>query len=256
MFRSDAIVPAAGAAPDPDPRTQAAVIVPCAGQGTRMGSLMAKQFLAVEGKPVLAYTLSCLENHPRIYRVVLVVPEDWRHRIEAEILIPYGIQKVSHVVAGGLTRQASVACGLAVLGNWQGPVLIHDGVRPLAAPEVFDRVIDSVLEHGTGVAALPVTDTIKRTDDHGWVRETVSRQNLWQIQTPQGFHLAPLREAYDAARRSGFQGTDDASLMEAVHQPVHLVMGDPWNLKITYPEDLALMEARLRFLKQTDKKEA
>lgn len=256
MFRSDATSPAAGAVPDPEARTQTAVVVPCAGQGTRMGAATAKQFLTVEGKPVLAYTLSCLEAHPRIFRVVLVAPEDWRDRIEAEILVPYGFRKVSHVVSGGPTRQASVACGLAALGNWQGPVLIHDGVRPMAAPEVFDRVIDSVLEHGTGVAALPVTDTIKRADEQGWVRETVSRQGLWQIQTPQGFLLEPLRQAYAAAGRSGFLGTDDASLLEAERLPVHLVMGDPWNLKITYPEDLALMEARLRFLTQTDKKEA
>lgn len=234
----------------------AAVIVPCAGQGLRMGGGTAKQFLAVDGKPVLAYTLSCLEAHPRIQRVILVVPEGWQHTIQAEVLETYSFRKVTDVAVGGATRQASVACGLAVLGPWEGPLLVHDGVRPLTSPEVFDRVIDSVLEYGTGIAALPVTDTIKRADDRGWVLETVPRHDLYRVQTPQGFWPDLLREAYAAAEGSGFAGTDDASLLEACHQPVRLVPGDPWNVKITYPEDLALMEARLRHIKQTDIKEA
>ncbi len=238
--------------PAPSGRTGAAVIVPCAGQGLRMGGKTAKQFLAVEGKPVLAYTLSCLEAHPRIQRVVLVVPDGWQHKIQAEILTVFGFGKVTDVIAGGATRQASVACGLAALGSWEGPLLVHDGVRPLTPPEVFDRVIDSVLECGTGIAALPVTDTIKRASDRGWIVDTVPRHDLWRVQTPQGFWPDALRGAYAAAERSGFSGTDDASLLEACHQPVRLVPGDPWNVKITYPEDLALMEARLRHIKQTD----
>lgn len=224
---------------------KAAVIVPCAGQGQRLGGSVAKQFMTLGNKPILAYTLECLEKHPRIERIILAVPKDWVQRVQTEVLQPYSFLKVTNVVVGGATRQASVAQGLAVLEQWQGPVLIHDGVRPLLEAEVIDRVIESVQKYGSGVAALPVTDTIKKADSQGWVQSTLPRQDLWQIQTPQGFWLKELQLAYAAAEQRGIQATDDAALLEALGKPVRLVKGDIWNIKITYPQDIGLMKARL-----------
>ena len=189
--------------------------MPCAGQGTRLGSKVAKQFLTVSGKPVLAYTLDRLEAHPFIEKIILVVPKGWEQQVRDEIVQGHGYQKVLAVITGGDTRQLSVANGLEALGDWSGPVLVHDGVRPLVTAEVIDRVIAGVLEFGSGVAALPLTDTLKEADEDGWVRTTLSRLDLWHIQTPQGFWFKDLNQAYQQAALDGISGTDDASLVEA-----------------------------------------
>jgi len=224
---------------------KAAVIVPCAGQGRRLGGTVAKQFLQVGDKPVLAYTLEALESHPKVEQIVLAVPAEWLERVEAEIIKAYGLKKVSRLVPGGASRQESVARAIAALEDWQGMVLVHDGVRPLLEPDVIDRVVESVEKYGSGVAALPVTDTIKKADGQGFVQSTLSRENLWQVQTPQGFWLEELRLAHEKAKEKGIEATDDAALLEALGRKVRLVEGDIWNIKITYPQDIGLMEAHL-----------
>lgn len=213
-----------------------------------VGEAEAKQFLMLGDRPVLAYSLAFLENYPRVDEVVLVLPEQHLERGEALIrgqwLPGLRFSKVKTVLAGGASRQESVSKGLAALAHRQGPVLIHDGVRPCTHREVFDRVIDGVLTWGNAVAAIPVRDTIKRADQAGIVRETLERQGLWQIQTPQGFMLHELRQAYRQAGE-GLAVTDDAALMEACGCKIHLVEGHPANIKLTYPEDLLLLEAFL-----------
>jgi 2-C-methyl-D-erythritol 4-phosphate cytidylyltransferase len=124
-------------------------------------------------------------------------------------------------------------------------VLVHDGVRPCTPAEVFDRVIDGILSHGNAVAALPMRDTIKRAGDDCVVRETLDRDGLWQIQTPQGFWMDELLEAYDEGRRRKLQVTDDAALLEALGREVYLVEGATASIKLTYPDDVVLLEALL-----------
>jgi len=232
---------------------QAAVIVASGGSGLRFGDNTAKQFLELAGRPVLAHTLSALEKHPRIGQVTLVLPQSLIPKGEALVAGDWpdnaaaSYRKVSAIVAGGEDRQESVANGLAALSGsgWDGIVLVHDGVRPCTPGQVFDRVVEGVLARGNAVAAIPLRDTIKRAGDDGFVLETLDRRGLWQIQTPQGFWMRDLIEAYREGRRRGIQATDDAALVEALGQQVYLTAGDPANIKLTYPEDRALLEALL-----------
>lgn len=239
---------AAGAVTAAGPAAGASVAAAGIAAEAGVGEAEAKQFLMLGDRPVLAYSLAFLENYSRVDEVVLVLPEQYLQRGEALIrgqwLPGLRFPKVKTVLAGGASRQESVSKGLAALARRQGPVLIHDGVRPYTPREVFDRVIDGVLAWGNAVAAIPVRDTIKRADQAGIVRETLERQGLWQIQTPQGFMLHELRQAYRQAGE-GLTVTDDAALMEACGCKIHLVEGHPANIKLTYPEDLLLLEALL-----------
>jgi 2-C-methyl-D-erythritol 4-phosphate cytidylyltransferase len=167
--------------------------------------------------------------------VVAVPGEDvlaWRRRLRA-------CRKVRAVVAGGPERQESVARGLAAVPATAAWILVHDGVRPCITPALVRRVVDAARVHGAAVAALPVAETLKRGAE-GWVKETVPRDGLWAIQTPQGFRAALLREAHRRAAADRVVGTDDAALVERVGVPVRLVAGLPGNVKITRPEDLPL----------------
>ena len=246
--------------PEEAERLKAAAIVACGGIGARfcgspdgLADAGAKQFLDLAGRPVLAHTLAIFERHPGIGFVVLVLPEQLLDKGEALVggLWPEQgatlFTKVKAIVAGGGSRQESVAKGLAALAGsgWEGPVLVHDGVRPCTPDQVIDRVISGVLTNGNAVAAIPLRDTLKRADADNSVRETVDRRDLWQIQTPQGFRMKDIVEAYEEGGRRGLQVTDDAALLEAIGRQVYLVEGHPANIKITYPEDMALAEAVL-----------
>jgi 2-C-methyl-D-erythritol 2,4-cyclodiphosphate synthase/2-C-methyl-D-erythritol 4-phosphate cytidylyltransferase len=205
-----------------------------------------KQFFPVAGLPLLAHTLRCLERHPRVGPIALILPAAELDELGAPRRFSLaGFSKVERILAGGATRQESVARGLAALDFWEGPLLVQDGARPCTPPEVIDRVIDGVLAWGSAAAAIPVRDTVKRATEGGLVRETLDRQDLWQTQTPQGFQIQLLREAHERAAAQGLRATDDIGLLEALGIATHLVLGDPLNIKVTYPEDLALAEAIL-----------
>jgi 2-C-methyl-D-erythritol 4-phosphate cytidylyltransferase len=195
-----------------------------------------KQDIRVGARPVLRWTLDVLEATREVEGVVVAVPgEDvlaWRRRLRA-------CRKVRAVVAGGPERQESVARGLAAVPATAAWILVHDGVRPCITPALVRRVVDAARVHGAAVAALPVAETLKRGAE-GWVKETVPRDGLWAIQTPQGFRAALLREAHRRAAADRVVGTDDAALVERVGVPVRLVAGLPGNVKITRPEDLPL----------------
>ena len=247
---------------------EAAVIVACGGTGARFREktscstvegestgkeIPEKQFIMLAGKPVLAHTLDVLERHPDVGFVILILSEQQLNRGKSLVsgLWPEGqstrYQKVKAVLPGGSDRQASVAKGISALADygWQGPVLIQDGVRPCTSGQVYDRVIKGVLVNGNAVAAIRLRDTVKRADIDGVVQETLDRRELWQIQTPQGFWMRDLQEAYDEGLRLGLKVTDDAALVEALGRKVHLVEGDPANIKLTYPEDAVVLEAFL-----------
>ena len=218
-------------------------IVAAAGSGTRMGLATSKQFLVLEGLPVIARTCLILEQTPGI-NGYLVVAAPERQAEMTRLLKAYPLRRLIGITAGDDTRQASVANGLAALGRAvnppaDAPVLVHDGARCLVTPELVKRVLDAIRSRLAGGAALPVKDTIKRATAEGRVLETPDRQRLWAMQTPQGAVWSLLAQAYDLATRQGFRGTDDLSVLEHAGIPVYLVTGDEQNLKLTTPADLA-----------------
>jgi len=221
-------------------------VVPAAGAGTRMGRSTKKQFLRIGGNPILTHTLQTLADCPEIDGILLVVPEEEMEFCREEIVKAPGRYKIRSILAGGRERQDSVYAGLKALPEITAVVVIHDGVRPFAAPSLFRRCIETARRGVGAVAGLPVVETIKSVDPEGRVLKTVSREGLWSIQTPQAFPAALLREAYDRAAQDGFYGTDDASLAERIGQTVEVLRGSPDNIKITSPGDILLGETILK----------
>jgi 2-C-methyl-D-erythritol 4-phosphate cytidylyltransferase len=178
--------------------------------------------------------------------VVVVHPQDLDY-CRARVIDPYGFTKVLRLVPGGRERQDSVYHGLQKMrqSDEMDLILVHDGARPFADAALVRRVLEGARKHGAAIPGIPVQDTLKRVDARGRVVETVDRQHLRQVQTPQGFQANLLHRAFAEAYARGLYGTDEASLVEALKLPVVVVPGSPFNLKITTPEDLLLAEALL-----------
>lgn len=211
-----------------------AVIV-AAGKGSRMGTRESKQYLILNGKPIIIHTLEVFNRLPWLKEIVLVTGEGEVERCQNWIR-EYRLDKVSAVITGGSERQQSVHQGIKqISSNW---VMIHDGVRPFVTPEEIERCRDAALREGAAVLGVPVKDTIKLVNGQGFIAGTPDRQSLWAIQTPQAFRLSDLLEAHHSAERDGFTGTDDAMLVERLGVPVALVEGEYSNIKITTPDDL------------------
>ncbi len=219
-----------------------AVIV-AAGRGTRMGTKESKQYLPINGKPILVYTLEAFEKAVDVSTVVLVVSQEDIVHCQSYIE-KYGLTKISAIVAGGTSRQGSVFAGLQHLNtDW---VIVHDGVRPFVTTACMIECWTAAELYGAAVVAVRVKDTIKISDEAGMVSSTPDRNSLWAIQTPQAFRRSDLMKAHRKADQDGFEGTDDASLMERSGIPVRIVEGDYGNIKITTPDDLQWAEFRLQ----------
>jgi 2-C-methyl-D-erythritol 4-phosphate cytidylyltransferase/2-C-methyl-D-erythritol 2,4-cyclodiphosphate synthase len=218
-------------------------IVVAGGDGARLGADRPKAFVRLGGRPLLAHSIDLFEDHPAVDRTVLVVPAEWE---EPATLLADDLAagKVAAAVPGGETRALSVAAGLAEVAAAAEAILVHDAARPFASPELVDRVLAALERHDGAVPALPVTDTVKRVRE-GVVAETLDRGELRSVQTPQGFRAAALRQAYSAPGAAVRDATDCASLVEAAGFAVAVVAGEPENVKITAPDDLARAEARL-----------
>ncbi len=224
----------------------AAVIV-AGGRGTRAGSPgdLPKQYRQLAGRAVIARTVEAFLRHPAITMVQVVIAADDRPFYEAA-LQGEG-ERLRPPVAGGNTRQASVFAGLAALKD-DAPdlILIHDAARPLIGPDIIGRVIDGLGRHDSVIAAMPVSDTLKRAAADGVISDTVSRDGLWRAQTPQGFHYAAIFAAHtDAQRDSTLDFTDDAAIAEWAGLRVAVVEGSARNIKITTTEDFILAERLL-----------
>lgn len=224
-----------------------AVIV-SAGIGQRFMDGKKKQFLPLAGKPVLARTLDPFERCPLVNAVVLVVGQEDLEFCLKEIVEKYQYKKISRIVPGGKTRQESVRNGMDAVPEDVEMVVIHDGVRPFVTREMIEESVRSAIRFQAVVVATPVKDTIKTVDAGGSIRETLDRNFLWQVQTPQTFQTRIIRDALRKAAEDGFLGTDDASLVERMGVKVHVVQGSYANIKITTPEDLLLAT----FLLQTN----
>jgi 2-C-methyl-D-erythritol 4-phosphate cytidylyltransferase/2-C-methyl-D-erythritol 2,4-cyclodiphosphate synthase len=224
----------------PLPERVAAVVV-AAGRGERLG-VPEKILLPLAGRPMLAWSLAALERSDAIGAVVVVAGPHTMEAVE-QLVRDEGFAKVRAIAVGGARRQDSVAAGLAALPVDTEIVVIHDGARPLAGPDLFARVARAAAETGAAIAAVPVADTLKRVE-HDIIRETVERAGLWAAQTPQAFRWATLRRAM--AAHPDETVTDEARLCEAAGISVSIVPSSAANLKVTHPEDIAVAEALLR----------
>lgn len=229
-------------------------LIPAAGMGKRMGASINKQYLLLDGMPIVARTISLFEQSPLIDSIYLVVPTEEIPYCRKNIVEACGFKKIAAIVPGGRERQNSVLNGLTAMREHVSKddvVLIHDGVRPLIAERVLQESINNARRHDGALVAVPVKDTIKTVRD-GIVSNTPPRDSLWQAQTPQTFRFEKIFQAHLSAEADGFTGTDDASLVERSGGKVHIVHGDYRNIKITTPEDLVLAEAFLSAMEKSD----
>lgn len=225
------------------------LLIAAAGSGSRMGAPMNKLLLPVAGRPVLAWTLEAALGCQAIHWIgVMGQPED--EKAIATMIAAANTERPVEWIQGGSPRQESVRLGLAALPADAEAVLIHDGARCLATPELFSRCALALREAmvlGAGIiAATPVSDTIKQVDDQGRITATPKREELWAAQTPQGFAVQQLRDAHAQAEAEGWRVTDDAALYERLGLPVHVLEAPASNIKLTNPFDLSVAEALLR----------
>jgi 2-C-methyl-D-erythritol 4-phosphate cytidylyltransferase len=212
-----------------------------AGQGTRLGGEVPKQYRNIAGIPMLLRALRPFTSHPDVLQVVVALPPEeavhppaWLAELTGEVL---------RLVPGGAERSASAALGLAALRPEAQIVLVHDAARPFVSREVIDAVIAAARDGVGAVPAVPVTDTLKESSAGGQrVTATVSRDRLWRAQTPQGFPRSLLERAHREASAAGVSGSDDAALVERLGVEVRLVPGSEQNLKVTTLADLELAE--------------
>ena len=225
----------------------AVAVIPAAGAGVRMGSGRAKQFLELDGRPLLAITLERFQAAESVESIILVVPAGEIDFCRREVVARFNLDKVEKVVAGGERRQDSVRWGIEATEGRFDLILIHDGVRPLVQSDLIERVIEAGRKHGAAIAALPSKDTVKEVDSEGIVMRTYDRHRVWLVQTPQVFRHEDIRAAHQKAVQEGWAGlTDDALLAERIGIPVAVVEGSEDNIKITTPFDLELAAFLLR----------
>lgn len=219
-------------------------IIAAGGGGSRLGGPVPKFEMELEGRPLVSYSLEVFEQSPGIESIVLVVPVDRVPAWSEAGLRGRGVSKLTATVAGGATRRQSVAAGLAALEARDGVVLVHDAARPLVTVDLVERAC-RIPDGADGlVAAVPVTDTVKRVDREGFTT-TLERETLFAAQTPQAFRLRVLREAHLSAERDRYDGTDDASLVERLGGRVMAIEGSRDNIKVTFGEDLAMARSIL-----------
>jgi 2-C-methyl-D-erythritol 4-phosphate cytidylyltransferase len=217
------------------------LLIPAAGSGRRMGSDRNKLLLPLLDKPVLAWTLLAAEGAASIEWIGLIgQPIDFPDF--TDILSCLNLTKPVHFIPGGLSRQASVYNGLQELPAAAQQVLIHDGARCLATPDLFDRCTEALKTCDGLIAAVTVKDTIKRVNANLVVEDTPDRAHLWAAQTPQGFQVELLKTCHEKGIQNHWEVTDDAALFEKCGLPVTIVPGEETNLKVTTPIDLAIAQ--------------
>ena len=224
-------------------------IVLAAGRGRRMNSSIQKQFLELQGKPVVYYSLDCFQNSPLIEKIVLVTGKDSLSYCKKEIVDRYHFTKVTEIVPGGKERYDSVYAGLLACENTDF-VFIHDGARPFITEEILQRGFQGVKKTGACVVGMPSKDTVKIADHRNCIQETPDRSKIWTIQTPQIFSYTIIRSAYESIRKKDMSNiTDDAMVAEQESDvQIQLTEGSYRNINITTPEDLLIAEA---FLNET-----
>lgn len=218
------------------------VVVPAAGLGTRMGGVR-KAFLEVRGEPLLSWALRPFLGHEKVTAIAVALsdedlrnPPSWLTDLDPRI----------RLVRGGARRGDSVWAALESLPESAAMVAVHDAARPLLTREILDRCLAAAGPARGAVAGWPAVDTLKEVDADGHIVATPRRDRIWHAQTPQVFPRSLLLRAYRRAKEEGSAGTDDSALVEEVGGEVVMVPGSPWNLKVTRPEDVSLVELLLK----------
>ncbi|HEY2432789.1 MAG TPA: 2-C-methyl-D-erythritol 4-phosphate cytidylyltransferase [Vicinamibacterales bacterium] len=217
-------------------------IIAAGGAGRRLGAAKPKQLIDIGGGTMLQHSVAAFFTHPRIDAVVLVLPKGTATplALSRDASVP---RPELRTAVGGERRQDSVANAFDIVSEESDVVLIHDAARPFVSADLIDRTIDAAVAHGAAIAALRSRDTVKRVDATGTILDTIPRETIYLAQTPQGFRRDVLAKAI-ALGRSGVAATDEAALAERAGFTVHVVEGDPGNVKITSGEDLAAARAR------------
>ncbi len=218
------------------------VIIVAAGNGKRMKSAIAKQYLDLKGRSILSYTIDKFEESPVVNEIILVTGKDEIEYVKTEIIDRYGFTKVKSIVEGGSERQYSVENGLNNVSDDCDIVMIHDGVRPFIEGNSIATLVEDTAKFGACVMGVFVKDTIKLCDENGFVVDTPDRNLLWHAQTPQCFKYDIIKKAYQKAREDNYLGTDDSMLVERTGQKIKMIEGSYDNIKITTPEDLYVGE--------------
>jgi 2-C-methyl-D-erythritol 4-phosphate cytidylyltransferase len=216
-------------------------IIVAGGSGKRMGNIIPKQFMLLNGIPVLMHTLNAFYTNEYQPQIILVLPESedffWQQLIEEyQFKIPH------QIVYGGTERFHSVKNALSIITNSNSVIAIHDGVRPLVSQKTISNCFQSALAKGNAIAAIPAKDSIRKVKDNQ--SKALNRSEIYLVQTPQTFLFEQLRDAYKQDYSINF--TDDASVVEQAGFPIHIENGDEFNFKITFKEDLIIAEALLK----------
>lgn len=209
------------------------VVLAAGGIGSRMQSAIPKQFLAIDGKPIVQYSLELFAAQPEIHEIVIVCSEEYRHFFSLEALGA----KVKFALPGK-RRQDSVYNGFMAMEQEHSLICVHDAARPFVTLPILKRVLDAAKSCGAAASAMPVKFTVKQADPEGKVIQTYDRATLWEIQTPQALTPSLLKSGYEYVLKHEMTVTDDVSLVELLGKPVQLVEGSYSNIKITTPEDL------------------
>ncbi len=222
-----------------------AVVVPAAGKGERFGAGESKTLAKLDGRPVFIRTLEMFINREDVIQTILVVPPSEMEEMKSKYGPNLGFMGVK-LVEGGDERWQSVGKGLVEVSAEAELIAVHDAVRPCVTEKMIDEVFGEAAKSGAAILASPIFGTIKRVAESGVIDETVSRESLYEAQTPQVFKASLLKEVYSKLAEDGAQVTDDAQLVESVGQPVTVVKSDGTNIKITTKADMTLAGAIMK----------
>jgi 2-C-methyl-D-erythritol 4-phosphate cytidylyltransferase len=215
-------------------------IIVAAGKGIRMKGKMRKQYLDLSGQPVLVHSIMAFDSCSLVEEIFLVIPKKDVEYCQKKILPLLNLKNHINLVHGGAKRQDSVYNGLQAINKNADTVVIHDGVRPFIKTEDLKKCIMGSKKFGACILGTPASDTLKSVDKSDIIETTLSRENIWLAQTPQAFQYDLILKAHETARRDGYVGTDDASLVERLGEDVKIINGSRFNIKITKKEDLAI----------------
>ncbi|PIE74626.1 MAG: 2-C-methyl-D-erythritol 4-phosphate cytidylyltransferase [Deltaproteobacteria bacterium] len=213
-------------------------IIVAGGKGQRMKASVPKQFLSIDGKPVLYLTLYAFNLADEIDEIIVVLPENYISWFQSDILDKEKWSKKIILVNGDKERQGSVKNGLDKISPESEIVLVHDGVRPFVRNKDISNLICECLDSDGVIPCISISETVKKVDTDGFVLQTISRENLFLSQTPQAFKTKILKEAHEKGTKLGIEVSDDAMLLEELGYKVKMIEGSRANIKITIPEDL------------------
>jgi 2-C-methyl-D-erythritol 4-phosphate cytidylyltransferase len=218
-------------------------IIAAAGSGRRMKSDRPKQFLALNGTPIIVHTIRKFDACSAIDYIIVTAPRESLDEV-SQLVKSAGLRKSVAVVEGGERRQDSVSMGMNHLQSGTEIIAVHDGVRPFVPVNDIENVVREAERSGAAILAVPIVDTVKQAEKD-LVQSTLTREHLVLAQTPQAFRTNILKEAFERAAKDEYYGTDESSLVERLGHPIAIVRGSERNIKITRPGDLTLARAFL-----------